>query len=105
LNADQNARTLIDPGVGGGLADLSHTSSRRLIMNRSIVSGLVAGLVAVAALGAPAQAGYHYKKHHHHVKHHFRGYHHHFVKYAPVCVKYDWVWSYGHKKWACVFWK
>ncbi|MDX2156993.1 MAG: hypothetical protein SFW09_10850 [Hyphomicrobiaceae bacterium] len=81
-------------------------------MNRTLMSSLAAGVLAVAALAAPAQAGYKSHFHGHHVKvhhvHHFHKFHAyrpvHF-HYVPVCVKHAWVHSYGHKKWACVFWK
>jgi hypothetical protein len=87
-------------------------------MKSAILATLAAGVVA-ATVAAPAQAGHRHhghghgfkvKVHHvHHVHHRhfkvhtFRAYNH--VHYAPVCVKFDWVYSYGHKKWACVLWK
>lgn len=80
-------------------------------MNRSIVKTLVAGLIAAAALAAPAQAGHrsyghgHHAKFHHVQVHKFHAYRPVHVHYVPVCLKHEWVYSYGHKKLVCVFWK
>ena len=80
-------------------------------MNRTIISTLAAGFVAIAALGAPAQAGYKSHSHghgHFHVQKHYSG-HHKFHGYrhvyrGPVCLRHEWVHHYGHKKFVCVLW-
>lgn len=82
-------------------------------MNRTALTALAAGFVAIATLAAPAQAGHrsHFKgyghgfKFHTYSAHKFHGYGHRHVHYVPVCLKKKWVWSYGHKKLVCVLWK
>lgn len=85
-------------------------------MNRTVLKTLLVGAVAATALIAPAaQAGGHgygHKQFHHkhftygHTYRHYRHYRvyrpHYYV--APTCKEYAWVWSYGHKKYACVAW-
>ena len=68
----------------------------------------------MGALAAPAQAGYkshfghgHFVKKHYFKHSHFRHYHKfHAYRhvYKPVCVKYGWAYSYGHKTWKCLHW-
>ena len=84
-------------------------------MNRNILGGLAAGMVAIAALAAPAQAGYksfkhgHGYGHRHHVTKHFRFHKFHGYRRAyhvPVCIKHKWVYTYDHgKKLVCVIWR
>ncbi|MEZ5855704.1 MAG: hypothetical protein R3D67_13525 [Hyphomicrobiaceae bacterium] len=82
-------------------------------MNRNILGGLAAGLVAIAALAAPAQAGYksfkHGHGHRHHVTKHFGHHKFHAYRHAyrvPVCIKHKWVYTYDHgKKLVCVIWR
>lgn len=81
-------------------------------MTRNILNAVVAGLIAVAALAAPAQAGHksHGHGHGHHVKFHhnvhkFHAYRPAHVYHAPVCVKHEWAYVHGHKKYVCVIWK
>lgn len=84
-------------------------------MNRTIVNTLVAGVIAAAALAAPAQAGHrshghghghgHVVKFHNFHAHKFHAYRPVYVHYEPVCIKSKWVYSYGHKKVVCVLWK
>lgn len=78
-------------------------------MNRNIINGLVAGLVAVAAFAAPASAGYGHRAHHGkfhvvhaHKVHHFHAYRK--VHYVPVCKHFEWKYSYGKKQLVCVAW-
>ena len=78
-------------------------------MTRTVLAVTAASFLAVSTAIVPAvQAGGHHHHHRHHSHHHHHGHHHHFRHhhvhrvYIPVCVKYDWVWNYGHKKWVCV---
>ena len=83
-------------------------------MTRTLINTVVAGLIAVAALAGPVQAGHnsysngHGHSHHvtvHHHVHTFHAYRPVHVHYAPVCVKHEWTYVHGHKKFVCVIWK
>lgn len=83
-------------------------------MTRSLINTVVASLIAVAALAGPVQAGHkshgHGHGHGHHVKfhhntHNFHAYRPVHVYHAPVCVKHEWAYVHGHKKYVCVIWK